>query len=67
MLFLYYLKMVHTEQMTILSEHLYQELRKKNHMYMLGSGVEQIRQNAVTAHKDLISKVIKYRISHVVF
>ena len=48
----------YTEQMTILSEHLYQELRKKNHMYMLGSGVEQIRQNAVTAHKDLISKVI---------
>ncbi len=44
--------------MTILCEHLYQELRKKNHMYMLGSGVEQIRQNAVTAHKDLSSKVI---------
>ena len=47
-----------SEQMAILSDHLYQELKKKNHMYMISSGVKVVRERGIIAHKDLITKFI---------
>ena len=47
-----------SEQMAILSDHLYQELKKKNHMYMISSGVKIVRERGIIAHKDLITKFI---------
>eukprot|EP00943_MAST-04B_sp_MAST-4B-sp1_P006502 g6502.t1 len=48
----------YAEQMAELSDHLFQELKSKNHTYMIASGVESIRRQSITAHKDLISKAI---------
>ncbi len=45
-------------QMAELTQFLWEELRGKNHHYMIGSGIERVRQRSVQAHKDLLRRAI---------